>query len=57
MIINIIFVICIFLVIWQGILFIGNCCNGTLAKGFPVFNILLLALSLTGVITHIIGIW
>lgn len=57
MIVNIIFTICIFIVISEMILFIANGWNGSLVRGFEWYNRLLLTLSLTGIITHIIGIW
>lgn len=57
MIVNIIFTICIFVTISETILFIANGWNGSLAKGFEWYNRLLLTISLTGIITHIIGIW
>ncbi len=57
MIVNIIFTIFIFIAISEVILFIANGWNGSLAKGFEWYNRLLLTISLTGIITHIIGIW
>ena len=57
MIVNIIFAICIFVAISETILFIANVWNGSLARGFEWYNRLLLTLSLTGIITHNIGIW
>lgn len=57
MIVNITFTICIFVAISEAILFIANGWNGSLAKGFEWYNRLLLTISLTGIITHIIDIW
>lgn len=57
MIANIIFTICIFTAISETILFIANGWNGSLVKGFNWYNRLLLTMSLTGIVTHIIGIW
>lgn len=57
MIVNIIFTICIFTAISETILFITNGWNGSLVRGFEWYNRLLLTISLTGIITHIIGIW
>lgn len=57
MIVNIIFTICIFVAISYMILFIANGWNGSLVKGFNWYNRLLLTILLTGIITHIIGIW
>lgn len=53
---NILYALCIFVGLWMGLLFIGNIFNQTLSK-LPALNIFLLALSLTGVITHCIGLW
>lgn len=57
MIVNMILTICIFVAISEVILFIVNGWNGSLVKGFEWYNRLLLTISLTGIITHIIGIW
>lgn len=54
MIATIIFVICIFLTIWSTILFVGALRNHA---GFPVLNILIYTLAVTGIVTHLIGIW
>ncbi len=50
------FTMCIFLAVWQGILFFGNAFNRTLGH-YGSINILLFALSITGIITHVIDIW
>lgn len=55
--ITIIFVACIFVTVWMGILFVGAAINKSLGRDFPLANILLWSLSITGIITHIIGIW
>lgn len=54
---TVLFVLCIFVAVWMGIIFVGCALNNTLGTNFPAMNILLLALSMTGIITHIIGIW
>lgn len=54
---SILFVVCIFVAVWMGIIFVGCALNKTLGTGFPRMNILLLALSVTGIITHAIGMW
>ena len=54
---TILFVACIFVAVWMGIIFVGCALAKTLSTGFPAANILLLALAITGIITHIIGIW
>lgn len=54
---TVLFAICIFVAVWMGIIFVGCALNKTLSTCFPAMNILLLALSVTGIITHIIGMW
>lgn len=50
-------VLCIFVAVWMGIIFVGAALNKTLGRDFPPMNILLLSLSLTGIITNIMGLW
>lgn len=50
-------VLCIFVTVWMGIIFIGAALNKSLGRDFPAMNILLLSLSLTGIITNIMGLW
>lgn len=53
---TILFVICIFMAVWSTIIFIGDAINGTLST-FKPSNIVIYAASITGIITHVIGIW
>lgn len=50
------FVLAIFMVIWQTIIFVGNALNKTLNTYKPL-NIFVYAVSLTAVITHLMKIW
>lgn len=54
---TILFILCIFVSIWNGIIFVGCAISKSLATGFPAMNILLWAITLTGIVTHVIGIW
>ena len=50
------FVLALFVVIWQTIIFVRNALNKTLNTYSP-FGILMYAVSLTAVVTHLMKIW
>lgn len=54
MIATIIFVVFILLAVWSTILFVGNMIH---KAGFPALLCIIYAVSVTGVITHLIHIW
>lgn len=54
MLINLLFAFCIFMTVWSTILFIGKLLRG---EGFPAGNVLIYTAAITGIVTHIIGIW
>lgn len=51
---NVLFTIFVFISIWFGFLCFGNLFR---KQDIPALNILIMAVSFTGVITHVIGIW
>lgn len=53
---HVIYVFCIFVTVWQGIIFIGNALNGSL-ESFGNLNILLMAAGITGIILRANGLW
>lgn len=50
------FVLALFVVIWQTIIFVGNALNKTL-NAYSPFSIFMYTVSLTAVVTHLIKIW
>lgn len=52
----ILYVFCVFITVWNGIIFVGNALNGTLG-GFGNLNILLMAAGITGIILRANGLW
>lgn len=53
---NLLFVLALFIAIWQTILFIGNALNKSL-NAYKPFNIFMYAVSLTALATHFMNIW
>lgn len=56
MALTLLFVLALFVAIWQTIIFVGNALNKTL-NTYSSFNILMYAISLTAVVTHLMKIW
>ena len=53
---TLLFVLALFMVIWQTILFAGNALNKTL-ETYTTLNIIIYAVSLTAIVTHLMNIW
>lgn len=56
MINSILYIFCVFVTVWQGIIFIGNFLNGSL-EDFGSLNILLMAAGITSIILRANGLW
>ena len=53
---NLLFVLALFIAIWQTILFIGNALNKSINMYKPL-NIFIYAVSLTALVTHLMKFW
>lgn len=53
---HIMYVFCVFVTVWQGIIFIGNGLNDSL-ENFGDLNCLLFAAGITGIILRANGLW
>ena len=56
MLITLLFILALFVAIWQTIIFVGCALNKTLDTYTP-FSIIVYAVSLTAVMTHLMKIW
>lgn len=53
---SILYLVCVFLTVWQGIIFVGNALNDSL-EGFGSLNVLLMTMGITGIILRANGLW
>lgn len=56
MIHRLLYIFCVFITAWQGIIFVGNALNDSL-ESFGNLNILLMAAGITGIILRANGLW